>query len=112
MADDTSPRGASMAKDTNMTPAGRRGPSGGYDAAEEALDLQASAARARALRAFWRFITGIVVAAFIAWLVRWDVTPVMPSSNHPPYVIALDRWTGDLFYVQQSTSVLVVPAKR
>jgi len=84
-----------------------RSPAGdGWDAEERQLELQLDAARSRTRRGLWRFLAGLVLALLAAWLLRWDVTPVVATA-HPPYVIVLDRWTGELFYVQQATRMRV-----
>lgn len=48
-------------------------------------------------------IVALVIAA-LCWLFRYDVSPVGPARSH-----VMDRWTGDVYFIQGGTRTLTTP---
>lgn len=77
-------------------------PAGGWEAEERRLQLQRDTARARAARARWIVITGILAGAALAWWFRWEIVPTHTSGEYGrSSAYAIDHWTGTLYWLAQ-----------
>lgn len=76
-----------------------RVPPGGWEVEERRLELERDTARTNRSRVRWIVIALLVLSVVLGWVFRWQVVEVH-RSDRPSSMYLVNRWTGEMRYVQ------------
>lgn len=105
-------RGYDDADDAFDNPLPSRMPPGGWEADDRRLALQRDLARANASSWRWRVLGALTLTLIWAWAFRWQVAAVENHGTAHSAVLMVNRWTGEMRFVQNASSFSVEEISR